>query len=121
MEYERRRLHDREKRPDLARQLIWVSDAEGDGAGYDIRSFNGDESPRLIEVKTTGLGKHFPFLVTPNELAVSEREPVPYHLYRVFDFGREPRMYQLNGALSATCRLKPAQYSAEVGGAPIEG
>ena len=57
LEFERRRLHDIEKRPDLSKRIDWVSRAEGDGAGFDIRSFNGDESRRLIEVKTTGLGK----------------------------------------------------------------
>jgi hypothetical protein len=94
---------------------VWVSDAEGDGAGYDIRSFNTDESQRLIEVKTTGLTKYHPFYVSPNELAVSQREARQYHLYRVFRYGRDTRMYTLQGALSSVCRLEPAQYSARVG------
>lgn len=40
-------------RDDLARKVIWVSEEEGDGAGYDIASFETDGRPRLIEVKTT--------------------------------------------------------------------
>ncbi|WP_316231730.1 DUF3883 domain-containing protein [Bradyrhizobium sp. SZCCHNR1051] len=40
-------------RTDLARQIRWVSDVDGDGAGYDIRSFEPDGRERLIEVKTT--------------------------------------------------------------------
>ena len=79
-----RRLHDDERRPDLARRVEWIADTRGDGASYDIASFNHDASPRLIEVKTTGLGKQFPFMVTANEVRVSEREPDGYHLYRVF-------------------------------------
>jgi hypothetical protein len=115
VEFERRRLHDEARRPDLARKVEWISDTKGDGAGFDIASFNSDESPRLIEVKTTGLGKHFPFTVTANEVRVSEREPQAYQLYRVFDFASRPRLYLLSGPLSKSCRLEPAQYRARVG------
>jgi hypothetical protein len=113
-EFEARRLTDVARRPDLAKRIIWVSRDEGDGAGFDIRSFNDDESPRLIEVKTTGLGKYHAFYVSPNEVAVSEREAARYHLYRLFAFGRDPRLYMLQGALSAVCRLEPSQYSARL-------
>jgi hypothetical protein len=40
-------------RDDLARKVRWVSEEDGDGAGYDIASFAPDGLPRLIEVKTT--------------------------------------------------------------------
>lgn len=40
-------------RDDLAREVRWVSEEDGDGAGYDIASFAPDGLPRLIEVKTT--------------------------------------------------------------------
>jgi hypothetical protein len=40
-------------RDDLARKVRWVSDEDGDGAGYDIASFGPDGRARLIEVKTT--------------------------------------------------------------------
>jgi hypothetical protein len=112
LEFERRRLHDDERRPDLARRIERISETRGDGAGYDIASFERDESQRLIEVKTTSVGKCFPFLVTSNEVRVSEREPRSYHLYRVFEFVRDPKVYILKGPLSETCRLKPTQYSA---------
>ena len=63
----------------------------GDGVGFDVLSFDeGDESERLIEVKTTGLGKHFPFYVTANEVRCSEDCPERFRLYRVFDFARDP-------------------------------
>ena len=87
----------------------------GDGAGYDIASFNADASSRLIEVKTTGLGKYFPFMVTANEVRVSEREAEAYQLYRVFDFFSQPRLYVLPGSLRTSCRLEPTQYRARVG------
>ena len=87
----------------------------GDGAGFDIASFNADATPRLIEVKTTGLGKYFPFIVTSNEVRVSEREASAYSLYRVFDFATQPRLYLLPGALTVSCHLEPTQYRARVG------
>lgn len=112
LEFEQRRLHDATGRPDLARRVEWIAETRGDGAGFDIASFNDDASPRLIEVKTTGLGKQFPFMVTVNEVRVSERKRAAYHLYRVFDFARTPRMYVLQGALSEVCRLDPTQFRA---------
>ena len=115
LEFERRRLHDVVGRPLLAGDVRWVSQEEGDGAGYDIRSFNADGSSRLIEVKTTGLAKYHPFYVSPNEVAVSEREATAYHLYRIFRFGVGPRLYTLQGALSSVCRLEPSQDAARVG------
>ncbi|MEO5740318.1 MAG: DUF3883 domain-containing protein [Vicinamibacterales bacterium] len=120
VDFEKRRLHDDARRPDLARRVEWIADTRGDSAGYDIASFDGDESPRLIEVKTTGSGKQFPFLVTSNEVRVSEREARRYHLYRVFEFAKDPRMYILRGALSEVCRLEPTQYQARPGSGSIE-
>ena len=38
-------------RGDLAGRIRWVSEEDGDGAGYDIASFEPDGRPRLIEVK----------------------------------------------------------------------
>jgi hypothetical protein len=115
VEFERRRLHDEEQRPDLASKIEWIADTRGDGAGFDIASFNADATPRLIEVKTTGLGKHFPFIVTSNEVRVSERKASAYSLYRVFDFATQPRLYLLSGALTVSCHLEPTQYRARVG------
>jgi len=78
-------------------------------------SFNGDGSRRVIEVKTTGLGKYFPFNVTVNEVRCSEALPDEFQLYRVFNLGRDARLYPLKGPLSRSCHLDPAQYRAFVG------
>jgi hypothetical protein len=64
---------------------------------------------KLIEVKTTGLGKFFPFYVTANEVRCSDDMAEKYHLFRVFDFGRSPRVYILTESLRANCRLEPTQ------------
>jgi len=115
LEFERKRLHDGGRR-DLAQRIEWTAQARGDGAGYDVQSFDADGSARLIEVKTTGLGKYFPFNVTVNEVSCSQARPVEFHLYRVFNFGSDARLYMLAGELSKSCHLDPTQYRAFVQG-----
>jgi hypothetical protein len=111
-ELEQRRLHDEARRPDLAKKVEWIARDQGDGAGYDIRSFEADGRPRYIEVKTTGLAKAFPFQVTVNEVACSAALRDEYHLYRVFRFSRDPGLYVLTGSLRDTCKLDPTQFRA---------
>ena len=111
-ELERKRLHDDLKRPDLARIVEWTARDRGDGAGYDICSFEFDGRHRYIEVKTTGLAKAFPFVVTANEVACSAALRNEFHLYRLVRFSRTPGLYVLTGTLSDTCRLAPTQYRA---------
>ena len=91
--------------------MAWVAVEIGDGLGFDVLSYNDhDESEKLIEVKTTGLGKFFPFYVTGNEVCCSEDMAAQFHLFRVFDFGREARVYILTGSLKANCKLDPIQF-----------
>jgi hypothetical protein len=102
-------------RDDLSRKVQWVAVEIGDGLGFDVLSFDDqDESEKLIEVKTTGLGKFFPFYVTGNEVRCSEDMADKFHLFRVFDFGRTPRVYILTGSLKENCRLEPTQYRATI-------
>jgi hypothetical protein len=115
LEFERKRLHDGGRR-DLLTRIEWTSEIRGDGAGYDVRSFNADGTSRLIEVKTTGLGKYFPFNVTVNEVRCSQARPDEFHLYRVFHFGPDARLYMLPGELSKSCHLDATQYRAIVQG-----
>jgi hypothetical protein len=116
LELERRSLLEA-GRDDLASRVEWVSETRGDGVGFDILSFDdAQDSERFIEVKTTGLGKYFPFLVTENELRCSEDLTERFQLYRVFDFSRRPMVYVLTGALSRTCQLDPVQYRASIVG-----
>ena len=111
-EYEKQRLL-RLRRDDLLRRVRWVSRDEGDGAGFDILSVDETtENDKLIEVKTTNLNKYFPFCVTANEVRCSEARPAEYHLYRVYDFSRQPRVYDLPGDLNRSCTLVPTTYRA---------
>jgi hypothetical protein len=112
LELERRRLV-RAGRDDLAAKVEWVANTVGDGLGFDVLSFDtDDEAERFLEVKTTGLPKHFPFRVTATEVRCSEDVPEKFRLYRVFDFGRSPRVYVLNGSLRQACCLEPTVYLA---------
>jgi len=115
VQIEQQRLHV-VGRDDLAQKVQWVAVTIGDGLGFDVLSFDdGDDTELLIEVKTTGLGKYFPFYVSANEVRCSEDVPQSFQLYRVFDFSRGPRVYILAGSLREACRLEPVQYRALVG------
>jgi hypothetical protein len=102
-------------RDDLALKVQWVAQTIGDGLGFDILSFDdADDSERMLEVKATGLGKFFPFYVTANEVRCSDDVPDQYHLFRVFDMGREPRIYILHGSLKILCQLEPVLFRAVI-------
>jgi hypothetical protein len=110
--YERQRLKSA-GRDDLAEKVSWVARDIGDGLGFDILSFDPtDDSKLYVEVKATGLGKYFPFLVTDLELRCSEDVADRFRLYRVFDAGRKPRLYVLSGSLGLSCEMQPTLYRA---------
>ena len=48
------------------------------------------------------------------EVRCSEDIPHQYHLFRVFDFGRSPRVYILQGSLREVCQLEPVMYRAAI-------
>lgn len=99
----------------LADKVEHVSQSKGDGLGYDVLSFDGDGKERLIEVKTTTFGRATPFFVTRGELALSQGAKEQFHLYRLFDFRKAPRLFDLPGALEQHCVLDPVTYRASFG------
>lgn len=97
----------------LAARVEHVSQTVGDGLGFDIRSFEANGAEKLIEVKTTRLGAHWPMLVSRNEVDVSVVEGERYHLYRLHDFRPDSiRFYSLRGDLRATCQMTAETYKA---------
>ena len=104
VELERRRLHEAD-RPDLARNVRWIADEDGDGAGYDVLSFHPGGEPRLIEVKTTNGPARTPFFLSRNELAVAVERPEDWRLYRVHLFANAPRVFTLTPPLDGSVRL----------------
>lgn len=113
LDLEKTRLRDN-GRGDLVGRVEWVSQTSGDGAGYDIRSFDENGDARLIEVKTTKGPESTPFTITDNELRCSEEHGATYRLYRVFRFGLSPKLYRLPGPLTAVLRLEPKIFTATV-------
>ena len=99
-------------RTDLAERVRWVSHLDGDGAGYDIRSFDVDGSDRLIEVKTTNGWERTPFHITRNELAVAEAYRDDWRLVRLWNFVRESRAFELRPPLEAHVSLMATSYQA---------
>lgn len=100
-------------RADLVDDVEWTSQVKGDGAGYDIRSFNvQDESELFIEVKTTKLGKYLPFYISDNEVAFSRQHHEHYALYRLYEFRTDPRLFVLAGDISQRMHLRATGYRA---------
>jgi hypothetical protein len=113
LNYERARLAAAGK-DRLAGRIEHTARTQGDGAGFDVLSFDETGTERLIEVKTTKYGRETPFFVTRNEVAFSESRAPQYYLYRLFGFREQPRLFTLAGAVSATCRLSASNYLATV-------
>jgi uncharacterized protein DUF3883 len=72
----------------LARNVRWISEEEGDGAGYDILSFDLAGRQRLIEVKTTNGAATTPFFLSRNEHDTAAVRADHWRLYRVHRFRR---------------------------------
>ena len=99
----------------LADKVEHVAKSKGDGLGYDVLSFESDGKERLIEVKTTTFGRDTPFFVSRGELALSHDAKDQFHLYRLFEFRKAPRLFDLPGALDQHCVLDPVSYRASFG------
>lgn len=99
-------------RDDLAGKVRWVSEENGDGAGYDIASFAPDGRTRLIEVKTTNGWERTPFHITRNELAVADERRSEWCLFRLWNFSREPKAFELYLPLDAHVSLTATTFVA---------
>jgi Domain of unknown function (DUF3883) len=109
--FERQRLR-LQNRDDLSKKVKWISQEEGDGAGYDILSFDHEGNERLLEVKTTVGSDTTPFYITRNELSLSSERPEAFRLCRVFDFSMRPQMFELTPPLDNFVHLSPLSYEA---------
>ncbi len=99
-------------RDDLARRVRWVSQEDGDGAGYDISSFTKDGGERLIEVKTTNGWERTPFHISRNELEVADQRRDAWCLFRLYEFAREPKAFELRPPLDAHVSLTATSFQA---------
>jgi len=113
IDYEKARLEAADK-GGLADRVEHISETKGDGAGFDVLSFEPNGTDRYIEVKTTRYGDRTPFHVTPNEIRFSESEERRFFLYRVFQFRTDPKLYHLQGAIPYGFELTPSEYRARL-------
>ena len=101
-------------RSDLAKKVRWVSREDGDGAGYDIRSYDPSGSERWIEVKTTRGGSTTPFDLTRNETEVAKERPDAFRLYRLHDFSQQPGLFTLTPPLETVLKLEALTFHASL-------
>jgi hypothetical protein len=90
----------------------WIADEEGDGAGYDVRSFTPEGDERLLEVKTTNGSARTPFFLSRNELAVAKERSEDWRLYRVHLFASSPHIFTMAPPLDSTLHLRPELWRA---------
>ncbi len=111
VEVERKRLEEADRK-ELARKIRWVAAEDGDGAGYDILSFNTSGSEHLIEVKTTNGASRTPFFLTTNECDMSRERTLHWKIYRVHMFARDPRIFMISPPLESSVLLTPTTWRA---------
>jgi hypothetical protein len=111
VELEKRRLAEG-NREDLAARIRWTAVEDGDGAGYDVSSFDLRGRPQLIEVKTTNGSSRTPFFLTRNECDVAKQYPVEWRIYRVHEFAAGPRIFTVTPPLESYVKLSPETWRA---------
>jgi hypothetical protein len=111
VDLERRKLADAD-RPDLARRVRWIAAEDGDGAGYDVLSFDAGGRARLIEVKTTNGSARTPFYLSRNEREVAIERPAEWRIYRVHLFAKDPRVFTVAPPLENAVNLRPETWRA---------
>jgi hypothetical protein len=111
LDVERRRLVGAD-RSDLARRVRWVAAEDGDGAGYDVLSFDLTGRERLLEVKTTNGSARTPFFLTRNECDLATERPEDWRIYRVHLFAKGPRIFAIAPPLKNAVNLSPEIWRA---------
>lgn len=100
-------------RADLADLVIHTSVEEGDGAGFDILSYDLQGNKKFIEVKTTKCGSDADFFLTAHELAFAVRQEKNYFIYRLYNYDEQAHsadFYIVSGNPTSTWHLIPLLY-----------
>lgn len=102
----------------LGSKVRHVSKDDGDGAGYDILSYNKQGEVRFLEVKTTSGNLNTPFYLSENERLFLEMYENEAEIVRVYNFDKETEIgeiYRVGGnKLMETIDLKPISYSVKI-------
>lgn len=97
----------------LANKVAHVSVSQGDGLGFDILSFESDGRERYIEVKTTAFAKETPFFISRGEIQFAKDHEEQFHLYRLYEFRKSPKLFDLVGSVEKHCAVNPVNYICE--------
>lgn len=96
----------------LANEVRHVAEEDGDGVGYDIRSFTPSGEERLIEVKTTNGPATTDFFLSRTEIETANERPDIWRLHRVHLFDSSPAIFILPPPLDRSLRLAPEVWRA---------
>ncbi len=114
-DWEKERLK-KEQREDLANKVFWESEENGDGAGYDIKSFekrNGEYVEIYIEVKGTNKSVNQAFDISINEIEASNKYGDRYFIYRLGEiYSDVPKFYKINGKIEDNFELEAVNFKA---------
>ncbi|WP_226680709.1 DUF3883 domain-containing protein [Sutcliffiella horikoshii] len=103
-------------RQDLADLVKHVSATDGDGLGYDIKSFTESGEEKYIEVKTTMSGINTAFFIEESEVRFSRENEDTFYLVRVFNYDRvtgNAQFYTKKGNVEQNFSLKAKTYLAK--------
>lgn len=100
-------------RKDLAKKVIHTSVVQGDGAGYDIQSFDESGNKIYIEVKTTKGNIDTEFFISSNEVSFNMSNENAY-IYRVYNFGSEGESFYILDNVEDLFDLKPTNYKVKL-------
>lgn len=111
VEFERNRLR-RAGRDDLANGVRWLSDLDGDGYGYDVKSFETSGEERWLEIKTTCGHERTAFWLTRREVDVAAERRDVYRIRRVFHFRNRAQMFEMGAPLEQGLLMTPTIFLA---------
>lgn len=114
VDYERNYLTDNGKN-DLAKRITRVSETDI-GAGYDILSFEINNSEKYIEVKTTALSR-MEFFISTNELKIAKQLNGNYWIYLVSEIYGEPKLFAIQDPTKEIGKklvLTPVNYQVQI-------
>lgn len=115
-EYEKNRLTDL-GREDLAEKVKWISRDDGDGYGYDIKSFditeNGDKEI-FIEVKSTSSSINSDFEMSKNEMDFAKSHKDNYKIYRIYKNGSKTSGYIIDSSIEDHFDIIPTTFKVSI-------
>lgn len=106
---------------EYASQVVLVSVEEGDGLGYDIRTFRNDPSgvrEHYLEVKTTLGGVSTEFFISENEVNFAAIHGEQFEVVRLYSLDLlrgEYREYRLSAHELLGTQMTPVSYRVHVG------